>query len=262
MRGCICPHPPLLIPEIGGASLAKVEATVRGMRALGNDLGEFETAVVISPHTPGYADAHTIKVAPRLSGDFSGFGCPQVSFSFENDPALVDLLLALAGGDRTVDLVPTEDELLDHGVLVPISFLHPRRLVSLSIVNAYSKHRALGQLVRRCAEELGRDVVFVASGDLSHRLIPGAPAGYDPCGAMFDAAIVKAAETGDLASLAELDRSLVAGAGECGLRSFIALGGFLGDDAVVDPHVYSYEGPFGVGYLVARFGRPEARAEG
>lgn len=260
MRGCICPHPPLLIPEIGGASLARVEATVRGMQALAADLGEPETIVVLSPHTPSYADAHVVKVAARLTGDFGSFGCPQAAFTFDNDPALVDLLLALAGGDREVMLVPGEDDLLDHGVLVPLSFLRPQKLVSISIVNAYGEHRALGKLVRRCAEELGRDVVFVASGDLSHRLTPDAPAGYDPRGRSFDELVVRAAEAGDFASLSNLERGLVGGAGECGLRSFIALGGFLGDDATADPHVYSYEGPFGVGYLVARFGRPEGPA--
>lgn len=261
MRGCICPHPPLLIPEVGGsAALARVDATVRGMNALAEDLGEPETIVVVSPHSPSYADAHVVKVAPRLAGDFGGFGCPQAAFAFDNDRAFVDLLLALAGGDRVVRLVPSEDDFLDHGVLVPLSFLRPLRLVSISIVNAYGEHRDLGRLVRRCAEELGRDVVFVASGDLSHRLTPDAPAGYDPRGKTFDQAIVRAAETGDFAALSDLDRRLVGGAGECGLRSLIALGAFLGSDALVEPRVYSYEGPFGVGYLVARFGRSEKRA--
>jgi MEMO1 family protein len=261
MQGCICPHPPLLIPEIGGDALDSVSATVSGMQALAADVGEPETVVVVSPHTPGYADAHVVKVAPRLRGDFGSFGCPQAAFAFDNDAALVDLLLALAGGARDVAVVPGDDELLDHGVLVPLSFLNPRRVVSLSIVNAYGGHRALGQLVRRCAEELGHDVLFVASGDLSHRLTPSAPAGYDPRGTTFDEFLVRAAEIGDFAALSNLDKGIVGGAGECGLRSFIALGGFLGDDARVDPRVYSYEGPFGVGYLVARFGRPESRLD-
>jgi MEMO1 family protein len=261
MQGCVCPHPPLLIPEIGRESLGAVAATVQGMEDLTRDVGIPETVVVVSPHTPGRADAHVIKVAPRLSGDFGSFACPQAAFSFDNDIALVDLLLALAGGDREVSILPVEDDILDHGVLVPLSFLRPARIVSLSIVSAYGEHRALGQLVRRCAEELGRDVLFLASGDLSHRLIPSAPAGYDPRGRAFDQLIVEALERGDFAALSNLDRGIVGGAGECGLRSLIALGGFLGDDAHVDPLVYSYEGPFGVGYLVARFGRPDRRPD-
>jgi aromatic ring-opening dioxygenase LigB subunit len=261
MQGCICPHPPLLIPEIGGDALKAVAATVHGMETLAADVGQPETVVVVSPHTPGYADAHVVKIAPRLSGDFGSFGCPQAEFAFVNDGALVDLLLALAGGERDVTLRPGEDDLLDHGALVPLSFLRPGRVVSISIVNSYSSHRALGQLVRRCAEELGRDVLFLASGDLSHRLIPSAPAGYDPRGKTFDEMLLHAFEAGDFGALSTLDRGIISGAGECGLRSFIALGGFLGDDTLVDPHVYSYEGPFGVGYLVARFGRSERRPD-
>ncbi len=261
MQGCICPHPPLLIPEIGGDALSRVAATARAMEELATDVGEPDTVVVVSPHSPGYADTHVVKVAPRLAGDFGSFGCPQASFAFENDLALVDLLLALAGGDREVRLMPGEDDLLDHGVLVPLSFLRPQRIVCISIVNAYGEHRALGQLVRRCAEELRHEVLFLASGDLSHRLIPSAPAGYDPRGKTFDELLLHAFQAGDFAVLSSLDRGIISGAGECGLRSFIALGGFLGDDAVVDPHVYSYEGPFGVGYLVARFGRPDRRPD-
>jgi len=261
MQGCICPHPPLLIPEIGGDALSRVAATARAMEELATDVGEPDTVVVVSPHSPGYADAHVIKVAQRLVGDFGSFGCPQTSFAFENDLALVDLLLALAGGDREVRLMPGEDDLLDHGVLVPLSFLRPERIVCVSIVNAYGEHRALGQLVRRCAEELGHEVLFLASGDLSHRLTASAPAGYDPRGKTFDELLLHAFQAGDFAALSSLDRGIISGAGECGLRSFIALGGFLGDDAVVDPHVYSYEGPFGVGYLVARFGRPDRRRD-
>jgi MEMO1 family protein len=149
-------------------------------------------------------------------------------------------------------------------VLVPLSFLRPQKIVSLSVVGPYSEHRTLGQLVRRCAEELGKETLFLASGDLSHALIHGAPAPYDPRGKLFDDEIVSLLGVGDFPALTRIEPVLLAGAAECGLRSFVALGGFLGDDATVDPEILSYEGPFGVGYLVARFGpRPEpADAEG
>jgi aromatic ring-opening dioxygenase LigB subunit len=257
MQGCICPHPPLLIPEVGGSSLAKVAATVAAMRQLADALGEPETAVVISPHSDGYSDAHVVRTAPRLGGDFGRFRCPQASFRFDNDVAFAELLLALAGDYRSLSLVPDDSEILDWGVLVPLSFLKVHQIVSLSIVSAFGSHPALGQLVRRCASELGRDAVFVASGDLSHALTQNAPAPYDPRGKLFDDEVVRLLTVGDFAGLGHMDPILLEGAAECGLRSMLALGGFLGDDAQIEPHVLSYEGPFGVGYLVAHFGTPD-----
>lgn len=253
MQGCVCPHPPLLIPEVGGPSRARVAATVAAMEELATLVGEPETTVVISPHTEGYGNAHAVKIAPRLSGDFGRFRCPEVTFSYETDTQFAELLLALAGDDPEVRLAADDDDLLDWGVTVPLSFLRVRRIVSLSIIAPYREHRALGRLVRRCAEELGRDTLFLASGDLSHALTYDAPAPYDPRGRLFDEKVVELLARGDFHGLLELEPGLVAGAAECGLRSLIALGGFLGDDATVAPRVLSYEGPFGVGYCVAYF---------
>ena len=67
---------------------------------------------------------------------------------------------------------------------------------------------------------------------------------------------------GDFVGLGRIDPILLEGAAECGLRSFMALGGFLGDDAVVEPEILSYEAPFGVGYMVARFGAAEVERSG
>lgn len=261
MQGCICPHPPLLIPEVGRASIKRVAATREAMEHLAELVGEPETAVVISPHSDGYGDAHVVRTAPRLRGDFGRFRCPEASFSFDNDLPFAELLLALAGDSKKLRLVPDDGDVLDWGVLVPLSFLRVRRIVSLSIVRSYSEHRALGQLVRRCAEELGRDTLFLASGDLSHALTHDAPAPYDPRGKLFDDEVVHLLRTGDFAGLSAMDPILLEGAAECGLRSFITLGGFLGDDATVDPKILSYEGPFGVGYLVAHFGTAAAAAD-
>jgi aromatic ring-opening dioxygenase LigB subunit len=252
--GCVCPHPPLLVPEIGRGHREPVRRTITAMETLAAAAGEPETIVVISPHTDGSASRFFVKRAQTLWGDFSAFNCPQVTIEMENDGELVDCLLAAAAGDPEVTLVPTDDDYLDHGVLVPLGFLHGRRLVSLSIVADYRVHGALGRLVRRCAEELGRDVLFLASGDLSHRLTRDAPAGYDPKGALFDAEVTTRLGEGRLDELGGIDPGLVRAAGECGLRSLFALDGFLGDEAASKPKLLSYEGPFGVGYAVASYG--------
>ena len=47
----------------------------------------------------------------------------------------------------------------------------------------------------------------------------------------------------------EIDQDLRTRAGECGYRSIVIALGTVGD--LRDPEVLSYEGPFGVGYMVA-----------
>lgn len=254
VAGCVCPHPPLLVPEIGRGQRDPVQRTIAAMEELAAAVGEADTIVAVSPHTEGSASRFYVKRAERLWGDYSNFNCPHVRIAMENDRELADCLLAAAADDPDVTLLPTDDDFLDWGVLVPLGFLQGRRLVSLSIVADYDVHRSLGRLVRRCVEEIGRDVLFLASGDLSHRLKRGAPAGYDPRGAEFDAQVTERLGEGRLDELSGLDRGLVRAAGECGLRSFIALGGFLGEQAADSPRLLSYEGPFGVGYAVASYG--------
>ena len=237
MQGCVCPHPPILIPEIGRASRQAIAATVASMERLADALGDGRTMIIISPHTPGYVDAYTVKTAPTLQGDFGDFARSEVGCEIANDLEFAGALLAAANEEGTLAVQPDPSVWLDHGVMVPMHFLRASSLVSLSVVSAYESHRALGQLVRRCAEDLGRDVVFVASADLSHRLTPSAPAGYDPHGSAFDRRVVELLSEGDFAGLALLDDKLVKAAGQCGLRSLIALGGFLGDEAARNPRL-------------------------
>ena len=58
---------------------------------------------------------------------------------------------------------------------------------------------------------------------------------------------------GALSELVKLDSALIEAAGECGLRSFVALGGYCGADPV-PTRVLAYEAPWGVGYLTALVG--------
>lgn len=264
LGGCIVPHPPLLVPAIGGRDVETVRATQEAMRNLGGRLAELrpEVLVMISPHTPIFRDAFTVKTAPALEGSFASFGRPQVCISKRNDVDLAALMVKSAEETR-FPLVPVESskgrwyergEDLDHGLLVPLYYLDQyleTPIVSLSISGLdYESHVRLGRLASEACRSLGRRAFFVASGDLSHRLIKGAPAGYDPRGQEFDERIVEIARSGKFAALHELGESLVEAAGECGLRSIYALWGAV-QNGGLQSQVLSYEGPFGVGYMVS-----------
>ncbi|MGE5577646.1 MAG: AmmeMemoRadiSam system protein A, partial [Syntrophothermus sp.] len=263
--GALSPHPPILVPEIGRENLRQVEKTTKAMKELAQRIvaANPETAILISPHGPVFHDAVAMNFAPRLAGDFGGFGVGSVSLDFGNDlplaqaiqRAVEDAGIRVAALDEKKARQYGVDNELDHGALVPLYFLsqagYRGRLVSmtmgfLSPVELYS----IGPAIRRAVEEAGRRAVLVASGDLSHRLIPGAPAGYNPAGKEFDAKVVELLKAGDVEGLLTLDATFTEKAGECGYRPILMmLGAFEGHRVV--PRVLSYEGPFGVGYAVA-----------
>jgi len=259
--GCTSPHPPILVPEIGGESLSEIKATQDAMNKMADEVASLNPDILVftSPHSPAFSDAVAIKTGPELSGSFAQFGAFSVKFEVKNDVEMAKAVI----DEAAVLGVPMADlkgmgyrhlEELDHGVLVPLYYLKKKLnvpIVSISISYlSYLKHYQLGVAVQRAAEKLDRRVAFIASGDLSHRLIPSAPAGYNPRGIDFDLRVREIIEKAEFKELLKIDESLVEDAGECGLRSFIALGGAF-DGHKVKSEVLSYEGPFGVGYMVA-----------
>jgi aromatic ring-opening dioxygenase LigB subunit len=149
---------------------------------------------------------------------------------------------------------------LDHGELVFLDFLKSTgcqpRLIVLSAVwgdpQAYfDAGKALGAFLRK----RGGNAQFIASGDLSHstRTTPGRRGTKE--GPEFDRIIAQAISGNDPKPLLALNEDFIHRAQQCGLCSFlIGLGLMVGVKAAGE--VYSYEDPFGVGYLVGRI-KPE-----
>ncbi len=189
MQGCICPHPPLLIPEVGGHPRARVAQTVppcSGWRRRWASPTRWSS----SRRTAEARQRTSCRTSRRLRGDFGRFRRPEAAFSYDNDVPFAELLLALAGDYAKLELAPDDSDVLDWGVMVPLSFIEPQTSCRCRS-SILRRAPQLGQLVRRCAEELGRDTLFVASGDLSHALTHEAPAPYDPRGKLFDDEVVQ-----------------------------------------------------------------------
>jgi len=94
---------------------------------------------------------------------------------------------------------------------------------------------------------------LIASGDLSHCLKEEGPYGFHSDGPKFDKALIEFLKKKDMESILKLD-DMFPEAGECGLRSFCFLLGILEASGIAwQPEILSYQGPFGVGYLVANF---------
>jgi len=94
---------------------------------------------------------------------------------------------------------------------------------------------------------------LIASGDLSHCLKEEGPYGFHPEGLKFDEDLMNALKDKDTGKIFKLN-DIYPEAGECGLRSICFLLGILEESGLSwKPEILSYEGPFGVGYLVADF---------
>ncbi|NMD42060.1 MAG: AmmeMemoRadiSam system protein A [Firmicutes bacterium] len=262
----LVPHPPLIIPGVSRseAERSRVERTIAAMEQLARRIhkAKVERLIVITPHGPLLREGIAAAAPPLLEGDFSRFGAAGVRVFLETDPVLLQhlqresaegplRLIALGAGERSLP----RGFSLDHGAAVPLYYLQQAgvRAHGLHLTYTFASYRELyrfGKALRRAVEARGLPAAIVASGDLSHRLIPGAPAGYSPRGAAYDRMLLELLREGRLEDILDLDEDLVEEAGECALRSFvIALGAIPGKDFRTE--VLSYEGPFGVGYMVA-----------
>ena len=256
----IAPHPPIMVPEVGGARAEEVRASVEAMRRLTERVKACgaETVVLVSPHAPLERSAFVAYGGARLRGDFANFGAPQAIVEATPDDELLRTIgeTAVEEGYRIVNLGARP---LDHGTAVPLYFLLRNGWVGRVVALGYSflpneEHVGFGRCVRRAAERLGRPVALVASGDLSHRLKPGAPAGFHPEAHRFDEEVVERLRLNRPVEILQIDQGLRRLAGECGYRSIlVALGASAG--AADDCEVMHYEAPFGVGYLVAQLSR-------
>jgi aromatic ring-opening dioxygenase LigB subunit len=266
--GCfVTPHPPIVIPEVGGAELANADATVKAMVAVGEEAVRLDpdTIVLLSPHAPLARSQMGVSLAAAYSGSLAFFRAPQVNLRAEGDQGLAKAIIeaAAAHGIPVISTTSaTEVVDLDHGAMVPLYYLMGglKKKVKLVLLSfsylSMEEHVRFGEAVGQALAAGPDRIIYVASADLSHRLLPGAPAGYDPRAAQFDRTIADTFARGDWKGMMAIDPGLVQAAGECGYRSLAVLSGIV--DWVESSGVstrnrfFSYEGPFGVGYMVGQ----------
>jgi AmmeMemoRadiSam system protein A/AmmeMemoRadiSam system protein B len=261
----IAPHPPIMVPEVGRESIAGVVGSIDAMSEFTKRLIESgaESVVLISPHAPLEADAFVAYNGPQVSGDFSRFNAPETYF---NLPVDEELLAAIreAAASKQFELTTLPEQDLDHGTAVPLYFLLRNGWRGKVVTLGYSflsndDHLRFGSCIRDAVDQVGRRVAFIASGDLSHRLKPQAPAGYNPDAHVFDEQVIDALRSNDPQRIVDIDPNLRRLAGECGYRSMLVAIGAC-SELPVSCEVLSYEAPFGVGYLVAQITNQTAGA--
>ncbi len=261
LRGTyVLPHPPLAVHEVGRGEEKKIADTLKGYESVAEDIAAKrpDTIVLFTPHSDAYADYFHISSGKEGHGSFAQFGAPQVVFRQTYDETLIASIEKtlrrqnIRGGTKG-----GQSSSLDHGTMVPLYFVNKHykdyELVRISISGLpLSKHYRFGQALQEAFEASRKDIVVVASGDLSHRLKKEGPYGYVEEGPRFDKKCVEALKNANFEALLRMDSRVVNRAGEGGLRPFVMMAGVL-DKKSVKPIFHSYEGPFGVGYATLSF---------
>jgi AmmeMemoRadiSam system protein A/AmmeMemoRadiSam system protein B len=260
----IAPHPPIMVPEVGRDAIAEVRGSIEAMRELTERIIESgaETVVLISPHAPLDMRAFVAYEDSQLYGDFANFRAPDARVEAPLDLEMLKAISS-AASEQGFEVMGIRGYDLDHGTAVPLYFLQRNGWRGRVVALGYSflsneDHLRFGSCIKRAADEVGKPIAFIASGDLSHRLKPEAPAGYSPQAYLFDQEVVSAIRDSAPERIVNINQDLRKIAGECGYRSMLVAFGVT-EKIPRACEVLNYEAPFGVGYLVAQIAREEAR---
>jgi MEMO1 family protein len=246
-------HAPIVIPAVGGTRGVECLATTRAMAQAAEFLvsREPEVLVIVSPHTPRARNAWCIVAGDHLHGSMARFGAPECSIRLPNAKCAAKAVeqAAKSQGLSTHGL-PSEP--LDHGAFVPLWFACDAGwsgpTVLLALPSGSADETTMGLAIREASGT--QRWAVLASGDMSHRLIPGAPAGHDPRAAIFDATFTDYIRHGNYRAAARISRSLRELAAEDVVQTTTVAAAAC--DWQNNKHrTLSYEGPFGVGYLEA-----------
>ena len=269
LAAVMVPHPPLIVPEVGRGEEEKIKDTIKGFTEAAELIAGLSpvTIVIFSPHSAYYSDYFHISPGSSVSGDLAKFGAGRVTFDVRYDSEFVFELEKRAQREKIkAGTMGEREKSLDHATTVPLYFLNkafggviPCRIVRIGLSGLpLEEHYRLGSVIKKTAEELGRDVCLIASGDLSHVLKREGPYGYRQEGPEYDKRIMDVMSRSAFGELFEFTDTFCERAAECGHRSFTIMAGCF-DGLSVKAEMLSYEGPFGVGYGVCTFipGKPD-----
>ena len=263
LAAMVVPHPPIILPEIGRGEERKIQRTIDAYQEVARRVVKLQpdTLVITSPHSIMYGDYFHISPNKSANGNFAQFRAPQIEISVNYDTQFVqEISMAAEQTGLSAGNLYERDATLDHGTLIPLRFmeqagvnLNATKVVRIGLSGLpATDHYRLGQLIAHTANKLNRRVVFIASGDLSHKLKSDGPYGFVEEGPVFDKEVMDYISVGDFLSMLRMDNTLCKRAAECGLRSFWIMSGALDRKSIACERL-SYEGPFGVGYGVAWF---------
>jgi AmmeMemoRadiSam system protein A len=271
IAGYLCPHAPVFIEKVGGDQSRLVHGTINAFKQVANEIHSLhpDLIVVISPHGPIFSDAIAIYNMPEYFGDMKSFGDYSLTYKYTKDQSFIDDLISASNRANGLYYPLSEEQFkkfqhapkLDHGVTVPLHFIlgesSETKIVAMSYGSmSYIELLKNGEILREVADASKKRVVIIASGDMSHALSDKGPYKYNESGPWFDQKMCDTISSQKPYAIFTEPEEKIMNAAECGLRSYAIMMGAL-NRAVHTSNVIHYEGPFGVGYLLARFDASE-----
>ena len=260
IAGFMVPHPPLIVPEVGRGDESVIEETTKAYERVADMIAEIkpDTVIISSPHSIMYADYFHISPGSGAEGTFGRFGAREVEMSLEYDRELVQQIAERAkAAGLPAGTSGERDPSLDHGTMVPLYFILRKysdfKLVRIGLSGlSLADHYRLGMEISAAVESLGRRAVYVASGDLSHKLKSHGPYGFAPEGPEYDERIMDVMGSSEFDRLFDFDEDFLDKAAECGHRSFVMMAGAF-DRTEVSVTRLSHQDVTGVGYGICTY---------
>ena len=253
------PHPPLIVPNVGKGEEEKIIETTLAYEKVADEIANIkpDTIIISSPHAPLFSDGFYISKEEVLKGNFGSFGASEVSFTEINDLDLAKKIEKKAKERNILAVVKDNLKDLDHASMVPLYFIRKKYNDFKTIIIGLSglslvEHYMLGQVIQEVVNESNKKVVYVASGDLSHKLQEYGPYGFSEDGVIYDIKIIDTLSKADFLELMEYEESFLDKAAICGHKSFLIMAGSI-DGKNVLTKFYSHEDVTGVGYGILSY---------
>ncbi|MDP3970755.1 MAG: class III extradiol dioxygenase subunit B-like domain-containing protein [bacterium] len=248
----IVPHSPLTVPGISDDKKNQVAATIQALKEIEGELYVMQpdTLFVISPHAPISEEAFSVHISTKFIGNFQEFGDQNTKLEYQCDVEMVSKIREYADSHKGVPVNTLDQNEMDYGTSVALYHLtqHSPNVkivpISVSLLGS-DDHFAFGKLLRHVASRSNKRIAIVASAELSHAL--------EPDGKTFDLKVQEMIYDRKLTEILKLNPDLIENAQVVnGYKALTILFGAIADVGP-EPHILSYESPFGVGMMVAQF---------
>ncbi|MFC9694462.1 class III extradiol dioxygenase subunit B-like domain-containing protein [Kribbella sp. NPDC056951] len=221
VSAAVCPHPPLLVPEVATGAAPDLDTLRAACLAAVNHLAAADEVLIVGSGGAASYDG-------SAGGGFGAYGAPSVRFG--DGPAVLPLSLAIGGW------------LLEQSKAAGLS----RTYRAIDPATPPADCVELGRNIAQGNHRIG----LLVMGDGAPRRSEHSPVHLHPRAEIFDQTVAAALATADADVLAALDPDLATELQAAGRAPWQVLAGALGDlrgDLRYDA------APYGVGYFVASF---------